>query len=94
MGGFMFLDILRGVEDLATVGTCVLLPHLVDHVPVGSQADLVPELLEADVAVLLGSPRLMTLHVSFQLGFISCLLTTHFTSVRMFSLMMLLEMFQ
>ena len=43
---------LRGVEDLATVGAGVLLPHLVDHVLVGPQTHLVPELLHADVAVL------------------------------------------
>ena len=52
MGRLVFLDVLRGVEDLATVGAGVLLPHLVDHVPVGPQTHLVPELLHADVAVL------------------------------------------
>ena len=52
MGRLVFLDVLRGVEDLATVGAGVLLPHLVDHVPVGPQTHLVPELLHTDGAVL------------------------------------------
>ena len=48
----MLLHVLRGVEDLAAVGAGVLLPHLVDHVLVGPQTHLVPELLHADVAIL------------------------------------------
>ena len=52
VGRLVLLHVLRGVEDLPTVGAGVLLPHLVDHVLVGPQTHLVPELLHADVAVL------------------------------------------
>ena len=52
VGRLVLLHVLRGVEDLAAVGAGVLLPHLVDHVLVGPQTHLVPELLHADVAVL------------------------------------------
>ena len=48
----VLLHVLGGVEDLPAVGAGVLLPHLVDHVFVGPQTNLVPELLHADVAVL------------------------------------------
>ena len=48
----MFLDVLRGVENFAAVGAGVLLPHLVHHVLVSPQTHFVPELLQADVALL------------------------------------------
>ena len=50
-----------------------------DHVSVGSQADFVSKLLEADVAILLGSVGLVAQLVSLQSPFVCGAVATHIT---------------
>ena len=64
---------------LNTQRTVDFIRYLVDHVSVGSQANFVSELLEANVAILLGSVWLVAQLVSLQSSLVCGTVATHIT---------------